>query len=368
MALRNVYYDFLTVLGILLGRGPLCGPRILQLNISDECNLDCIMCNRSCMGAGGFLDYDKAISIINEIYPLGLQEVYFHGYGEPFLHPRVTDLFRSVRKQHPLLKLFVITNGTCISGDAISEILRRDVHVRFSIHAGDHETWKEIHPEDDASLFGRVKESIRALTRERPSQAEILYVLFKTNIKAIEPMVGLALETGVKRVLFRPMRLYPDRMGRWMNAHLMPTQEEYQTLSKDLAEIKIRYSKTLAIDLTPFLESPFDPGLGRPSSYDYFKDHACYIGSVLTVIATHGQVWGCVEESSVPMGNLQEASFKDIWWSGAYQVFRKERLCSNGTLLHQTDCRSYCQHLGINKKLNDFKRLQMGALLRALWP
>ena len=364
---RNFYYDFLTVLGVLIGKTPLCGPRIAQLNISDECNLNCIMCNRACIGVKGFFDYERAVCTIEELYAMGLREIYFHGYGEPFLHPRIADLFRFVRSNYPNLKQFVVTNGTCISDEMIGVIKENSVGVRFSVHAGDQKIWQQIHPEDDPSLFWKIKHTLIALTKDRTCQVELLFVLFETNWNTIDSMIRFALETGAPKVIFRPMRFFPDKTGRVMNGHLMLTDEHYQTLSRKLTQVRKTCGKKLTINSMPFLESSYDTELGRPSSFDYYGNNSCYIGWVLTLILSDGQVLGCLEESFPgSMGNVHEMHFKEIWWSKPYHEFRKCQLFTDKKNLDKTACLSWCQHLGLNRKLNDLKKLRVTSVLRGL--
>jgi len=365
MELRNFYYDFLSALGILIGRDPLCGPRIAQLNISDECNLDCAMCNRSCFDVKGFMDYEKILAAIGQLYPLGLREIFFHGYGEPFLHPRIMDIFGVVRRDFPNLKQYVITNGTCISKEMIPVIKSNDVRLRFSIHAGDEETWRKIHPHDDPALFAKTREALRALNDDGQSRAEILFVLFKTNWRNIEAMMRLAGETGVKRILFRPMRFFKDRRGGIMNRGLQLDQEQYQSTREKLERLEKDRAGELSIDITPFCECTYDPAMGRPSSFDFYLNHSCYIGWFLTVIQSDGHVLGCLQESFDGfMGNINETPFRDIWWSEAYRTFRKNQLLTDEQALDRSACHSWCQHIRLNKRMNEVKRFSLRALLR----
>ena len=71
MNLRSFYYDFKTLQGIFLHGSPRCGPRVAQINISDNCNLDCVICNRSSMGVGGLLDINAIFALVKELDGMG---------------------------------------------------------------------------------------------------------------------------------------------------------------------------------------------------------------------------------------------------------------------------------------------------------
>lgn len=362
--LRAAFYDILSVLGIISGKKPLCGPRILQLNICDECNLNCIMCNRSCINPAGFLDYSKIMSTIGEIYPLGLREIYYHGFGEPFLHPRINDIFHAVNDKFPCLKQFVITNATCLSDEMIRSIITNQVGLRCSVHAANQRIWGEIHPHDDISLFDKMKHTISRLAETVPDKVTVLFVLFKTNHKTIDSMVKFALDTSVVHVHFRPMTFYKDKNGKFMNDHLTLNREEYDQVVEELIEYKIKYKNKLNIDMTPFCLSRYDDTLKRSSSFDYYKKkNSCLISWVLSVITKDGDILpGCVEEAYARIaGNIFKDKFKDIWWSETLNEFRKKQLFKNMGHFTPSDCLGWCQHLNTNRKLNNIKKLRLSS-------
>jgi MoaA/NifB/PqqE/SkfB family radical SAM enzyme len=368
MNLRTIFYDCLTVLGVVINRQPLCGPRIVQISICDECNLACVMCNRRVMGAHGMFDYDRMIELMAELYPMGMRELFYHGFGEPCLHPRLPEMIRHARIHYPLLKQHIITNGTWKSEDLMDEIIRADVKVRVSVHGGDQQTWQSIHPDDDPSLFEQTRRNLHRLASVRPDHVEILYVMTNRNCDRIGPMLDLAAATGVRHILFRPMRLFPDPQGKTMNRDLMLSHSQYEKLRTELLEIVTKTKGIFDISAVPFWENSYDDDLGRPSSRNYYLKNSCFIGSVLTVIGLDGTVWGCVEESSenAPLGNLNDNSFRKIWWGEPYFRFRERQLFRDKESLIACGCYSFCQHLGINRKLNNFRRLRLCALWRNL--
>ena len=364
MNLRGAYYDGLTVLGVMLQRQPLCGPRIVQVGICDECNLACAMCNRLAMGAGGMMAAATLTRLLAELHPMGMRELFYHGFGEPCLHPGLPDMIRHAREHYPQVAQHIITNGACLSDRLFQAIRAADVKVRVSAHAGERATWQAVHPSDDARLFDRITENIRRLAEGRQDRVEVLFVLTNLNCGGVEAMLELAASTGVRHLLFRPMRLFPDAKGREMNRHLMLSRHQYERLQAELAQAMDAYRGQLDIQAVPFLENGFDQSLARPSSCDYYRHHSCYIGSVLTVIASNGDVWGCVEESSggVPLGSIHRAAFGDIWRGEAYRRFRERQLFLDKDALSVDGCHSFCQHLGINRKLNNVRRLRLRAL------
>lgn len=80
-------------------RKPLRGSRTLQLNICDCCNLDCIMCNRYCILDGWGRQFETILKFVEGMSSPGLREIYFGCHGNPFIHPRILEIFDSDKYQ-----------------------------------------------------------------------------------------------------------------------------------------------------------------------------------------------------------------------------------------------------------------------------
>ncbi len=364
MKLRNLYNDVLTLWGINRRCTPWCGPRIAQINISDNCNLNCTICNHSSMGVSGLLPAGKVTSLVDELYGLGTQEVFFHGFGEPGLHPQLPEMLHYAMNSAPGMRTHLITNGTWNSPRLLEAIHAGKVGVRFSLHGGDAETWHRIHPYDDLSYFRQAEQNLRELTGTAPERVEVLFVICKTNCDKIKEMVQFARDHGVRKILFRPMRLFKDRIGQFMNAHLLPDAGEFQEASGIVARFRQELRGKIDVHSVAFEQNSFDQERNRPSSRTFYLSRSCYIGYVLTVIERDGNVWGCLPESSSgePLGSIHEASFREIWYGRAYEDFRRKQLFLDKSLLDDEGCHTYCQHLDTNIRLNRLRLWKNGWL------
>lgn len=312
------------------------------------------------MPVGGFMESRKILETVKEVYRLGLREVYFHGYGEPFMHPGILDIFDTVRDQFPRLKQFVVTNGTYLFEETVENLIRNRVGIRVSLHAGDPETWNRINPDLEPGLFNRASKGISALAENHPEQVEVLFVILKANYRQIDKMVEFALACGVRKILFRPMRLYSDANGMLMNAHLQLSREEHLESVQRIQSLKKSTNGKLSIDSAPFELSTYKDRLGRPSSAGFYESNVCLLGWVFSLILKDGTVLGCLDESfDKPMGNIFSNSFREIWWSDNYRRFRKQQLFKKGEKYCDGDCRTWCQHLRTNHRLNLIRRLHL---------
>lgn len=364
MYARQIYYELLTAAGIVLRSRPLCGPRIAQINISDNCNLHCVICNRKAMGVCGLLSAESIRRLLDELHRMGCREIFYHGFGEPAMHPDLPAIMRHTREKYPQFRQHIISNGSWNSSELLKEILRNNIKVRFSVHGGDRETWSRIHPDDDPALFDQTVDNLLQLSPQRPGKVEMLFVICNLNWNVIEPMLELARRCQVRDLIFRPMRLFPDRYGNIMNGHLMLAEAEFIAVKERL--LRVRDSHEFNIQMAPFYENLYSSDLQRPSSRDYYLQHNCLIGYVLTVIERDGSVWGCVPEATggISLGNIHQKNFAAIWYSPEYRQFREKQLFHNKQCLDQEGCHSYCQHLDKNRKLNNLKRLRLADLLR----
>ena len=349
-----MYRDLVTLQGIVWRSRPWCGPRVAQINISEDCNLDCAICNRSSMGVSGLLPLEQVKALADELGRLGTQEIFLHGFGEPGCHPQLPDMMDYIGTHHSRIRQHLITNGSWIFPLLREAIIERRVHTRFSLHAADAETWQRLHPHDDIRSFAQANENLTYITARAPELAEVLFVICSLNIGKIPDMISFAQDHGARRILFRPMRLFRDRQGKYMNAALQPTAEQYREAAATIVRLKRAQRGSISIQSIPFDQTLYDSKLGRPSSRSFYLTRSCYIGYVLAVIERDGSVWGCLPESSggMPMGNIAETSFRDIWFGPNYRRFREKMLFADKSALDHHGCHSYCQHLETNIRLN----------------
>lgn len=315
------------------------------------------MCNRSSMNVSGLIDADRLLSLVDELYKLGAQEVFFHGFGEPSCHPRLAEMILHCSAGHPGLRLHLVTNGAWDSRKLDDAIMKGRVHTRFSIHAGDADTWRQIHPRNSMDFFFQTGENLRRLAAFAPNRVEVLYVICNLNYHKIPEMVSYACAHGVKKIHFRPMRLFDDRMGRCMNASLQLGAEQFNQAAAAIARLGHQFRGRIRVHSIPFEQNSFSQDLERPSSRAFYISRSCYIGYVLAVIERDGGVWGCLPESTFgePFGNIFESSFREIWYGDKYAKFRERQLFLDKGSLDEIGCHSYCQHLDTNLRLNRFK-------------
>lgn len=127
-------------------------PRTMELELSNRCNLQCIMCSGRVSSAirkhreklpAIESPYDDAfVEQLKEFIP-HLKNMYFYG-GEPFLIDIYYQIWDEVMKINPKVKLFVVSNGN-VYNDRIKKLLKAtDFNVIISLDSLKKERYEYI--------------------------------------------------------------------------------------------------------------------------------------------------------------------------------------------------------------------------------
>ena len=84
----------------------------------------------------------------------------------------------------------------------------------------------------------------------------------------------------------------------------------------------------------------------------------CYIGYIYARILVNGNVIPCCKAVDMPLGNIQNQSFKEIWYSDKYEEFRKKavKLKKDNPYFSKINCYKSCDNVGMN--LNTYLKIK----------
>jgi MoaA/NifB/PqqE/SkfB family radical SAM enzyme len=192
-------------------------PRIIELELSNRCNLECIMCsgrvsssilkNRECKDNIDTPYDDEFVKQLEEFIPHA-DEVKFYG-GEPFLINIYYDIWNLIFRIKPSIKIYVQTNATILN-DRIKSLfknpnficgvsldsLNKENYEKIRINAKYEETMRNI------EWFGK---NVRNLT--------VIATPFKDNWKEIPAILEFC-NTNKYFFSFSPV-FYPVDMAIW---------------------------------------------------------------------------------------------------------------------------------------------------------
>lgn len=304
------------------------GPYQVYVNLTDHCNLNCLMCpeysplveNKANPGKKGFLRKEIVSELSDSLESLKVPLVTITGGGEPFLHPNLMDFIRTLTDNRK--DVTIVTNGTLIKDHHVPELLQRNVNLRFSLIAASPETYVKVHPNQSPAAFQKLKNILglirdfRAKSKSR-SVISILFVIFRHNFEEIPEMLDMGKEYHADFVHFKPAIFDHKSMKE-----LFLDDAQLRELRDIIGSVKSSHDIS-STDLTPMcgdleqnqaqMASPGQPTLRRSIP--------CYKGWTFCWILANGDVVPCCD-CNVSLGNINDDPFERIWYSSKYAELR----------------------------------------------
>jgi len=282
-----------------------------------HCNLRCPQCPsglRAFTRPTGMAQMDLFRLAVDQLAP-DLVYLLLYFQGEPYLNPDFLEMARYARARG--IYAASSTNGHYLSPEKARATVESGLsELIISIDGVTQETYAAYRV---GGQLEKVKEGVRNLVAARRAAGTVhpfiilQFLVVRPNEHEIEAVKALGKKLGVDQVLLKTAQIYDYEQGD----HLIPTHPRYSRYRQrpdGRWEIKNKLNNQ-CWKLWQGIEITWD-GKVLPCCFD--KD------------ATH------------EMGNLQDAPFRDIWQSEAYQTFRAQilrgraqiemcRNCSEGT-------------------------------------
>lgn len=288
-------------------------PISIAIEPTTSCNLRCPECPsglRSFTRPTGMLKAELFKNTINELAKT-LSYLTFYFQGEPYLHPQFLDLvhYASLKK---------IYTATSTNAHYLSEAMAKHTiesgldRIIISIDGTSQETYEayRIGGKLDKVLEGarnivRWKKELKSLTPFVVFQ----FLVVKQNEHQIDAVHKLAKEIGVDHVALKTAQIYDYKNG----SDLMPTLDKYS-----------RYQREKD---------------GTYSIKNELLSH-CWKMWQSCVITWDGKVVPCCfdKDAHYVMGDLNQQSFKEIWFSENYNAFRESILRSRNEIEMCSNC------------------------------
>lgn len=333
----NLYEQYGRILGIFSGNIAFYGPRLVQIDVTYNCNNNCIgcWCHSELLGEKKMpanvkeysLPYEMVIELIDELYALGTREIYFAGGGEPFMHPQFLDIVEYVKKKN--MVCFINTNFTLVTENDLKRIIAAGVdHMTVSVWAGTAKTYVRTHPNKTTADFERLKNNLCLLNSNKniAPHVKIYQVISKENYHEIHKMVQFAVDTKSEAIEFTMIDTIPGKTDV-----LLLDKVQHQELVKQCTELKHNIDTTeLGSKIILFGFDQFIARISHEGSLSGEHDKGiidkipCYIGWLFARINADGDVNACLKAHRLPVGNIYKDSFKHIWNGNKQCSFRRK--------------------------------------------
>lgn len=255
-------------------------PRRLVLELTNACNLNCVMCGRN---AAEFHPTMFQMEWFDYLEPLfdTIEEVTLMGWGEPTVHPHFEEMLAQIN-QHAAKKYFC-TNGMRLDA-LIPAIFEHHVDlIGVSLDGATPETNNRIRRGSD---FTKIIKSLEQIEHQKKTlSVEYPYINFvfcamKSNLHELPQLVRLAASIGLEEVKVVFLTVFQKEL-------------ENESLWNDMDRARDIFAQTTALgeELGVSIKLPHLPG-EDPAGENYHKD--CYVGWRDFFLGSDGYVRPCM--------------------------------------------------------------------------
>ena len=301
--------------------GGLKSPRVVQIEVSSNCNLRCPSCSLSReVNPGRSMSPSEFESILDRL-PFIPPSVSLNGIGEPLVNPDFFKLVDILGRRST--KCSFSTNGTMLTDRIRKEILARENigYVAISCDGAEKATFEALR---FGAKFGVWKDSVKRFVRSardrqpNPIITSMRCLLSRRNLPEVAGIIDLAAELRFPSLSFADI-VRNDSAA----ADLALTDDEWRALDKgkmirDGNQAGVRVSFNFRRESTPA------KGRGKVRCFQPWE-YAMVLaeGDVLPCCAVIGSARARV------MGNILQQDFSEIWSGREFQEFR--RTAARGT-------------------------------------
>jgi MoaA/NifB/PqqE/SkfB family radical SAM enzyme len=378
--------------GIIHGRRAWIGPEIVQFDVTNRCNNNCLCCwNNSPLLGEPSEERKKENSrelpaavvkkTIRELKKMGTKTLFFAGGGEPFIHPEFMKILECAKECG--MRVCINTNFTLLDEDKIKKIVELKVdHIHVSLLAGSEKSYCLVHPNKTEETFFMIKDLLMYLARLKEEKNQLIqphvnmyYVIGNINYLDIKIMVDVAMVVRANSLEFTPMDVIPGKTDRLL---LNDSQRTEVLRAVKIQNERIEQFNREHGGKVTFIEQ-YDAFVKRLSAVkatqgeyetDIVPERPCYAGWAFLRILADGNVTPCLKAHKISIGNIYKQSIRDIWNSRQQRLFREKsfRLDKNDPYLgiignnpdSKCGCLNSCDNIQINVEMHN----KYGEILR----
>lgn len=307
-------------------------PRVVQLELTADCNLRCVFCPVHCEERKRE-SHERRIEIGDlqtNLLPLlqNAYEVELTGFGEICCHPQLIDILRFFKSLG--LTVNATSNGTLWQNELLATIVDEGLIdlMCVSLDAGTADTYRKLRVGGDFDRVAANMNHLRELKESRQTDKPVLHVSFLSltdNLAELPQAIRLAKSVGASCLVVQG--LYENEAMRF---HSTGYTDEEKTSFQQAAEL----ANDIELPLEFWYQSPTGAVTGPavrqaqvtgPTAGDrpMIKDcpypwERVFVKSNLDV-----QVCATLWEKLV-MGNLRRQSIEEIWHGTAYRDLRRQ--------------------------------------------
>ncbi|MHA1276367.1 MAG: radical SAM/SPASM domain-containing protein [Candidatus Helarchaeota archaeon] len=319
------------------------GPKSLQLEITNACNLRCIMCDRWKWDSSlkGDLTTQDLFTLFDELSSLGTRHILFSG-GEPLLRKDFNEIIHRLDELN--ISTTVITNGVFLTEDIAHTLISTDTTIILSVDGSNEEIYAKIRGRTGLfnTIIGNIEKLVALRNKHKKGFISMHFVIQKYNLTDILDFYELAKSLSVDTISY----------GIVHGPHILETgvgftQDDYPFLVeqlKKLIQLKQTEDKTnieLRKEFYAIVNGEITPEMVQSGLLvkKLFEQNPipCLSLNYWALIDAFGDVYPCCYayfdnlgfetaqslRSRLCFGNVHQNKFQEIWDGKKFNSFRK---------------------------------------------
>lgn len=188
-------------------------PRIVNIEVTNICDLRCIMC-KQVERPKGYITLELLKDFLPEAKSLGVQQAGLFTVGEPILHPDIHDIIRLCKAQG--LYTYMDVNGNTLTEKKAYLLVESSLDsLKFSIAAAEEATYRRVH---GGGSFAKVYENVVALRRIRDQQHSSMrisasFIVMQENLAQV-PLFKQKMEEVVDEIHYEVVNNVAHRIAQ----------------------------------------------------------------------------------------------------------------------------------------------------------
>lgn len=186
-------------------------PRSLQVEVTNNCNFNCIMCIRN-MWRGerlGYINPRLFIKMVDEL-DYSLERLALYGIGEPLLHPDLTYIIREYRRKHgDSTHILIVSNGSLATPERVEKLFENGLNqLVFSIDSSDLARLSRIRVGSYGyTLFHNLAEAVK-IAGKYGGTIGVATILMAENLEDLPSLVEKSAKLGVHSLVISHLITY----------------------------------------------------------------------------------------------------------------------------------------------------------------
>jgi len=312
-------------------------PVEIFVEVSNRCNIRCIMCARP--EEMGIETGDISLDHINGISELfsGSLMLHAYGFGEPFMNPHFFHLLEKAKRQFAYVDFF--TNGMALNPQKSEHLVELGVdRITFSVDGATPSTFETLRA---GARFDTVAGNMHSLHEEKLRQGseipkiDINFIAMQSNFRELPQLAEFAGEMGVAHLNVKPLVTYAYKPELHQLRRTYSPEQDDEILDQT-AQLCVQ--KGISLDIDPYRSTGLVHDTSRNQKLkEGSKRPVCFQPWKTMYVTWSGQIKTCCFAHGPILGSLNDDSAGDIWFGSAYETLRRQIAEGN----YPEDC-SHC--------------------------